>query len=352
MPLELQNLMNMFNIGCPRCLDTKILWKHRDNVFFARMDGNGDYDIFNCNECSNGLWNKFSHAKDIIINDIHIFNINTDAVHRIQELKKKAVPILKKEKEEIKRHHEEIKRQQEEIERHRDEIKNQQNELDRQKNELTLQNNENINIKTMTIIDNEDNCKNIDTREDCEGGEDSKENSVTNNADQLPEYASEIGDWEIELAMKEQREHDDNPEPIWFYYNTDIIEKEIKSVDIDIEIGKIAERVCNSIKAAYGDVFELPNLIRELKVDLKTSIESSLTNKIELKQVKDSEERFTYIVFIFSNHIEKIFCECLEWCGFNNRTNKFSLQYTIIKPKNKAAQRECEKHMSNNIKLN
>jgi hypothetical protein len=266
---DIEKYMKMLNLNCSRCLDTKILWKGRDNVAFARMDGRGDYDVLNCDKCNNGNWNRCSSTTEIFVNNIHAFHKADGDWHVLETLKKMVKPILDlQEKEEMK-----------------------------------------IDLEKM--------------KHD-----------------------------EVERQSIEQIENDMNPEPMWSYYKKDNINKEIKSADIDIEIGKITTKVCEAIKASHGDIIELVDLIKELKLDLKMSMETSHTNKKEIKQVKDSNNKFTYIILIFSNDIIKSNCMCLEWCGFNNRTNKFSLQYTIIKPKNKAAQRECEKHMSNNIKLN
>ena len=259
---QLDGMIKLLNIKCKTCLDTKVLWKNRDNVFFARMDGRGEYDVNNCNVCSGGGWNRCSTTNEIYINDIRVLYVNDGDQQRINALEKKADTVLR--------------------------LKNaleKANELDRIKSE-------------------------------------------------------------------EQKENDNNPEPLWYYSKNEKINKQIKNLEIDMEIGKIAEKVYDAIKVSSGDVFELTELIKELKVEMKVSMESSNTVKRELKQVKDAEGRFTYIVFEYSNKIEIIFSECLEWCGFNTRTNNFSLDYTILKPKNKAAQNECDRHMTRNVKLN
>jgi len=265
---DIEKYMKMLNISCSRCLDTKILWKGRDNVFFARMDGQGDYDVINCDKCNNGKWNRCSATTEIYVNDIHAFHKADGDWHVLETLKKMVKPILE------------------------------------------LQEKERINLELQKMKHGE-----------------------------------------AERASIEQLENDMNPEPMWSYYKKDNINKEIKSADIDIEIGKITTKVCEAIKASHGDIIELVDLIKELKLDLKMSMETSHTNKKEIKQVKDSNNKFTYIILIFSNDIMKSNCVCLEWCGFDYNKSKFSLDYTICKPKNKAAQKECDKHMNKNVIL-
>lgn len=48
-------------IKCIKCLDTKLLWKDRDNLPFSAWDGRGNYDYINCTSCSDGGWNHCSH---------------------------------------------------------------------------------------------------------------------------------------------------------------------------------------------------------------------------------------------------------------------------------------------------
>ena len=265
---DIEKYMKLLNIKCSRCLDTKILWVDRKNVFFARLDGGGDYDIFNCDRCSNSWWNRCSRDKEIWVNNIRIFHVADGDWHVLETLKKLVKPILDKQKED---------------------------DLNNKINILTHENNE--------------------------------------------------------RESEQQQEYDNNPQPLWLYYKKDNINKEIKSVDIEIEIGKIANRVYEVIKASNGDITEIGNLINELKMDLKISMESSTTNKKEIKQFKDANNKFTYVIFTFSNEIIASECECYEWCGFSSNKTKYSLDYVVYKPKNKAAQTVCDNHMSKNIIL-
>ena len=236
---ELMDLMKTFDITCTRCLDTKILWRQRENVFFARMDGHGDYDILNCDKCCDGLFNKFVHNKDIVINDIHIFNVADGECHCIEELKKKA-------------------------------------EIIRMQNEPIL----------LDIIN-------------------------------------------------------DGTTLQWRYNEVAEFNKEIKNIELDIEVAEIVKKVNEAILAANCDVAVLPNLIE----DVNSTFESNHTDKTMCKQIKDKDDNNTYIIFVSSDQIERVGFGCFEWCGFNSKNHKFSLKYTVCKPLNDAAQLECDKHM-------
>jgi len=64
-------------IKCWGCLDTRRCWKVRDNVFWARMDNRGDYDIMTCPHCNHGnaQWVSCSKENDVRENGIRLFEL-------------------------------------------------------------------------------------------------------------------------------------------------------------------------------------------------------------------------------------------------------------------------------------
>jgi DNA-directed RNA polymerase subunit RPC12/RpoP len=88
---EIELYMKLLNIACPKCLDTKILWKQRNNVHWARLDGKGDYELLHCTQCSDGKWIQHSWTNMHAINNIPIFHIdhdNMNGIHKVGVLKK------------------------------------------------------------------------------------------------------------------------------------------------------------------------------------------------------------------------------------------------------------------------
>lgn len=290
---EIQKYIKILNINCPRCLDTKILWKGRDNVFWARMDGRGDYDVLHCDKCSGGGWNRCSHTTDIYVRGIHAFHVADGEWHVLETLRPLVKPYL-------------------------DHIAQMeaQAEADRIKQEA-------------------DHIKQAEA-----------ESSDSSDSDDETERIQK--EKEERIQKEKEKEDDENPMPLWAYYKNDDFDKQIKSTDITVEIGKIAERMYEAIKLSCGDIMELTSLINELKMDLKSSMESSTSNKTELKQIPHSEGRFkvTYVKLYISNQIENTSCECLEWCGFHTKESHFSLQYTVYQPRNIAAKKRCDEDMS------
>jgi hypothetical protein len=77
-----RSIMKVVNkINCFKCLDTQRLWRDRDNLPFAALDGRGYYDLFNCNECRNGHWASCSWSNDIFLDNFRVYHLNNYDVH-------------------------------------------------------------------------------------------------------------------------------------------------------------------------------------------------------------------------------------------------------------------------------
>ena len=309
---EIQKYIKILNIDCPRCLDTKILWKGRDNVFWARMDGRGDYDVLHCDRCSGGGWNRCSHTTDIYARGIHAFHVADGEWHVLETLRPLVKPYLD--------HIAQMEAQAECIRK--------MEEADRIQKEKEAD-----RIQKEKEADSSDSSDSSDSEEDRIQQEKEKEEE------------------EDRVQKVKEKEDDENPMPLWAYYKNDDFDKKIKSTEIAVEIGKIAERMYEVIKLSCGDITELTSLIKELKMDLKSSMESSTSNKTELKQIPNSQGRFkvTYVKLYISNQIENTSCTCLEWCGWNTKETHFSLQYTVYQPRNIAAKKKCDEDMSKHV---
>jgi len=341
---EIQKYMKILNIKCSRCLDTQILWKGRDNVFFARMDGRGDYDIMNCDKCSGGGWNRCSHTKDVYVKGIHAFHVADGEWHALETLR----PIVKPHLERIAQEEKDKQTCILEQERERQRIKE---EADR----IRKENEDRIRKEEADRIRKEKEEADRIRKEKEEADRIRKENEdrikkEKKEADRIQKEKEDRIQKEKDDVIRIQKEKDDDANPIalWSYYKKDDIKKHIKHSDIQIEVGKIAERIYEAVKLSSGDITELTSLIKELKMDLKSSMESSTSHKTELKQVNNSEGRFkiTYVKLYISNEIETTSCDCLEWCGFNTKESHFSLEYTIYNPRNIAAKIKCDEDMS------
>ena len=348
--------MKILNINCPRCLDTKILWKGRDNVFWARMDGRGDYDVLHCDKCSGGGWNRCSHTTDIYARGLHAFHVADGEWHVLETLRPLVKPYLDNiahmealQQAECTREAERI-RKEEEAERIRkgvaeevERIRKEEKRIQQEEEEAEAAAEEAEEAAEAEAAEEEEAAEAEEAEEEAEAEEDSSDSYDSDDETECIKKEKE--------RLREEKEDDENPMPLWAYYKNDDFDKKIKSTDIAIEVGKIAERIYEAVKLSCGDITELTSLIKELKMDLKSSMESSTSNKTELKQIPNSEGRFkvTYVKLYISNQMESTSCDCLEWCGFNTKETHFSLQYTVYQPRNVAAKKRCDEDMSKHV---
>jgi hypothetical protein len=352
---EIQKYIKILNINCPRCLDTKILWKGRDNVFWARIDGRGDYDVMHCDKCSGGGWNRCSHTTDIYARGIHAFHVADGEWHVLETLRPMVKPYLdhiaQMEAERIRK--EEADRIQEEADRIRekeDRIREKEEADHIREKEEADRIREEADSSDSSDSDDEDRIQQeidrIQKEKEKEEEDRIQKEKEKEEEDRIQKEKEK--EEEDRIQKEKEKEDDENPMPLWAYYKNDDFDKKIKSTDIAVEIGKIAERMYEVIKLSCGDITELTSLIKELKMDLKSSMESSTSNKTELKQIPASEGRFkvTYVKLYISNQMESTSCSCLEWCGFNTKESHFSLQYTVYQPRNMAAKKRCDEDMS------
>lgn len=72
-PSELYEKIDMLHIKCSKCLDTRVLWKSIHNNKL-----NNHFMIISCDRCSDCRFLDYSKTSNIKINNIPVFNYDTD----------------------------------------------------------------------------------------------------------------------------------------------------------------------------------------------------------------------------------------------------------------------------------
>jgi ribosomal protein S27E len=82
---EYYDKLKILNINCPKCLDTKMLWKNRNN----NIDGKGYFMIVSCNQCDNNHFIDYSLTSNIMYCSVPIFPYDNDSyIVRIPTVRK------------------------------------------------------------------------------------------------------------------------------------------------------------------------------------------------------------------------------------------------------------------------
>jgi ribosomal protein S27E len=82
---EYYDKLKFLNINCSKCLDTKMLWKYRNN----NMDGNGYFMIISCDDCDDNSFIDYSLTSNIMYCNVPIFPYDNDSyIVRISTIRK------------------------------------------------------------------------------------------------------------------------------------------------------------------------------------------------------------------------------------------------------------------------
>lgn len=77
-PSELYEKIDILNIKCSKCLDSRVLWKSVNSVNTSHSLNTNHFIIISCDRCSDCRFLDYSNTSNIKIDNIPIFNADTD----------------------------------------------------------------------------------------------------------------------------------------------------------------------------------------------------------------------------------------------------------------------------------
>ena len=137
---------------------------------------------------------------------------------------------------------------------------------------------------------------------------------------------------------------------IWDFYKDETIVREIMSHNMNIDIGEILKDINDIIEIHLGQIPDMGNLIKELKLSIKNLYMSENTKK-EIYQKINHENKVTNIIFVMEKveKIENCFCNFLSYLEYCNNSCKISIRLTISRPSNFIATMKCDNLMAYKI---
>lgn len=255
-------------ISCFMCIDTKRNWKNKNNISSISLDSKGNYEIVGCLNCNNVGLISYSQTNSLTQNGYKIFQVNNNNwIERMEEIHNKA----SRDTSIIKKVNEWIN---------------------------------NINNPIKANIEQE---------------KPEKEALKTEHV--------KVGATKAKLIEEPQKEM----MPLFEVCKRITKDYTEKSLNIDIEIGKIIDIVKNAVETYFGNVFSLIDLAKELRMSFYISEGKSETND-KLIKIKDNN-------YLGIKTYTKITQNVIKTGLFGK--NKFAKIYTadifILKPLNKKA---------------
>ena len=91
MSQEFFDKIKALGINCYKCLDTRLVWKQRNN----NEDGLGYFIMLTCDHCYNYSFVQYSKKSNIYINGVPIFNVDNNNVYDMY-MQMERLPTLRK----------------------------------------------------------------------------------------------------------------------------------------------------------------------------------------------------------------------------------------------------------------
>jgi len=167
------------------------------------------------------------------------------------------------------------------------------------------------------------------------------EEDVSNNYETKEEKEEEIKLLNDKITFLNQQK--DNEIPLWIHNKIDKISRVIRTSDLHIEGGKIANKLYKIIKSAFGDIISIADLIDKIDLQLSSSYTEELITSRETIVTKPNENGFKrYIIMIFSKQditkTQKVF----QFFSSNVSCIDFKIDYMLLEPNNKLAEEICD----------
>lgn len=138
----------------------------------------------------------------------------------------------------------------------------------------------------------------------------------------------------------------------WCFFEHNSIHHEQESLDVSIEIGNIAEKVFNAIRAYGGDFFAIAELAKGITFNMGIGMTNINDVNEILKEVEDTTDGSGVPSFLIIK-IEKIISsKKISVPGLFKKDKKaslFTVDYSFFKPKNTAAQAICDDLLNTKI---
>jgi len=182
------------------------------------------------------------------------------------------------------------------------------------------------------------------------------EDKLIRSENKIKERLKELEKREYELKMREdnlQLEEarikternvlNDDKKPKWGPNKFDELEREITSVDINIDIKQLVENIANCIQVAAGNMASIPSLVNGLDMSLRLCMSNSRTRSYMTDLLKDDKTGNDVYVRIDYRKVEKEKDADVGLFSFsaNKKKETLYISYLVLKPLNQAAVSRC-----------
>jgi hypothetical protein len=145
-------------------------------------------------------------------------------------------------------------------------------------------------------------------------------------------------------------EENEKNKPLWEFMDSKELQKEINSIDINVNINDLINDVSLLLASTAGNLLSLPSFLKGLNVSLKYYWDNETATNSSFYKTKDDKDETIYIKFEYNKKIvnKNGSFGIFRMKGSSNK-EYLNIIYFIAKPKNEAAEKICTNLMNKTI---
>lgn len=173
---------------------------------------------------------------------------------------------------------------------------------------------------------------------------------------ELDEKLMDLKDREYKIKIEEARIRNEraalNAEkiPRWTSQKFDVIERQIQSVNVKVDIQKLVEDVMKCVAIAAGNVAAIPSLVSGLDASLNLCWNNSRNTSYYSDIVEDEKGQKIYVRFDYKKVDEENKADVKVFRFFWEEKKEYlHVSYLVLKPSNAAAECKCVEMMNSDF---
>jgi len=136
---------------------------------------------------------------------------------------------------------------------------------------------------------------------------------------------------------------------LWSLFKGGKLCRTIREFTAIVDIEKLSSDISNLIQSHIGNLVSITTLVKSLEAKLTCSYDEETSNNEWCEQIDDSDGKI-YIIF----KLEKGFIQVSYDCGLlrlagSTTEQSFHVKFTILKPKNKIAEKKCDEIINTTV---
>lgn len=157
--------------------------------------------------------------------------------------------------------------------------------------------------------------------------------------------------YELQQIPLPAEEEVDESIPLWYLCTDETISRNIHKKTATVDISQLSLDIANIVQIHLGNLIQIPNFIASLNCKFSYSNSKEHSTNHWYEQIHDTDKTPIYLMFkLYKEFIQTKMEFGLCRCVGNSSNQYYYVRITIMKPKNKLAQKECDELVNAKMK--